>query len=157
MKEITVQEAFNKAAAYCSGAEYCTSDIRKKLERWGMDAPQQDDILNRLQQERFINEDRFCRCFVRDKFRYNQWGRIKIAQALRQKGLADSCARAALAELDEKEYTDTLRKLLQAKARTLRASSDYERNGKLVRFGLGRGFEMPLIMKCLHVDEEDFG
>jgi RecX family. len=85
MKELTTQEAFNKAAACCSGAEYCLSDIQKKLDKWGLGAAQQKEVLTRLQAEKFIDEARFSRCFVRDKFRYNQWGRIKIMQALRLK------------------------------------------------------------------------
>ena len=156
MKELTTQEAFNKAAACCSGAEYCLSDIQKKLDKWGLGAAQQEEVLTRLQAEKFIDEARFCRCFVRDKFRYNQWGRIKIMQALRLKNIPDTCCREALAEIEEEEYLCVLRKLLQSKARSVKAASDYEHNGKLIRFGLSRGFEMNAITRCLHVEEEDF-
>ena len=51
MKELTTQEAFNKAAACCSGAEYCLSDIQKKLDKWGLEAAQQKEVLTRLQAE----------------------------------------------------------------------------------------------------------
>ena len=136
MKELTTQEAFNKAAACCSGAEYCLSDIQKKLDKWGLGAAQQKEVLTRLQAEKFIDEARFSRCFVRDKFRYNQWGRIKIMQAFRLKNIPDTCCREALTEIEEEEYLCVLRKLLQSKARSVKAASDYERNGKLIRFGL---------------------
>lgn len=156
MKELTTKEALNKAAACCSGAEYCVSDIRKKLEKWGVGKEEQEEILARLQSERFIDESRFCRSFVRDKFRYNRWGRIRIMQALRLKGIPEELCREALGEIDEEEYARCLRALLQGKARGLKASSDYERNGKLIRFAMGRGFEMDAIKRCLHVDEDDF-
>lgn len=156
MKELTTQEAFNKAAACCSGAEYCLSDIQKKLDKWGLGAAQQKEVLTRLQVEKFIDEARFSRCFVRDKFRYNQWGRIKIMQALRLKNIPDTCCREAMAEIEEEEYLCVLRKLLQSKSRSVKAASDYERNGKLIRFGLSRGFEMNAITRCLYVEEEDF-
>lgn len=155
MKELTVQEAFNAAAARCSGAEYCLSDMRKKLDKWGVGKEQQEEVLARLQAEKFIDEARFGRCFARDKFRHNQWGRIKIMQALRLKGVPEDCCREALAEIEEEEYMRVLHKLLQGKARSIRAASDRERNGKLIRFGLGRGFEMNAVTRCLHV-EEDF-
>ena len=156
MKELTTQEAFNKAAACCSGAEYCLSDIQKKLDKWGVGAAQQEEVLARLQTEKFIDEARFSRCFVRDKFRYNQWGRIKIMQALRLKNIPDGCCQEALEEIEEEEYQCVLRKLLQSKSRSVKAASDYERNGKLIRFGLSRGFEMNAITRCLHVEEEYF-
>lgn len=156
MKELTAQEAFNKAAACCSRAECCTADISKKLERWGLDADAREEVIGRLVGERFIDERRYCHSFVRDKFRYNQWGRTKIAQALRLKGVPEDCAREALEGIEEEEYRATLGKLLQAKSRGLKAASDYERRGKLIRFALGRGFEMETIKHCLHADDEDF-
>ena len=156
MKELTAQEAFNKAAACCSRAECCTADISKKLERWGLDADAREEVIGRLVGERFIDERRYCHSFVRDKFRHNQWGRTKIVQALRLKGVPEPCAREALEEIEEGEYRATLDKLLQAKSRGLKAASDYERRGKLIRFALGRGFEMETIKHCLHADDEDF-
>ena len=125
------------------------------LERWGLDAACQQTVVARLEKEKFIDETRYARCFVRDKFRYNGWGRVKMAQALRLKGISPSCIEKAMDEIEEEEYSRTLQKLLQSKARSLKGGTDYERNGKLVRFGLSRGFEMPLIMRVLHV-EEDF-
>ncbi len=156
MKELTAQEAFDKAAACCSGAEHCLSDIRKKLDKWNLGKERQEEVLARLQAEKFIDEARFSRCFVRDKFRCNRWGRVKIMQALRLKNIPDACCREALAEIEEEEYLRTLRKVLQVKARGLKAGSDHERNGKLIRFALGRGFEMDVITRCLYVEEEDF-
>ncbi len=156
MKELTIQEAFLKAAACCSGTEYCTSDIRKKLERWGIKEAQQKEILTRLHTERFIDECRYSKCFVRDKFKNNQWGRIKIVQALRFKEIPDTYFQEALGEIDDEEYLRVLHNLLKNKARSIKASSEYERNGKLIRFGLSRGFEMNVITRCLHVENEDF-
>ena len=152
---ITAEEAYRKAAACCAASEQCAADIRKRMERWGLDAACQQTVVARLEKEKFIDETRYARCFVRDKFRYNGWGRVKMVQALRLKGISPSCIEKAMDEIEEEEYSRTLQKLLQSKARTLKGGTDYERNGKLVRFGLSRGFEMPLIMRMLHV-EEDF-
>lgn len=156
MKELSTEQAFSKAAACCSRAECCISDIRKKLERWGIDRDRQEEVVNRLIDERFIDEQRYCHCFVRDKFRYNQWGRTKIAQALRLKGVPEHCAREALADIGEEEYRTVLGQLLRAKDRSLKATSDYERQGKLIRFALGRGFEPGIIKSCLHAEDEDW-
>lgn len=156
MKELTLQEAFNKAAACCSRMECCPADIQKKLERWGLDAEARKETIDRLYAERFIDEERYSRSFAHDKLRYNQWGRIKIAQSLRLKGIPETACRAALDALDEQEYNECLRKLLRNKSRQIKAESEYERNGKLIRFALSHGFEMSLITRCLHVEEKDY-
>ena len=36
-------------------------------------------IIEMLKKENFINEERYAIGFVKDKFNYNKWGKIKIA------------------------------------------------------------------------------
>ncbi len=85
MKEITEQEALSKAAAYCSSAEHCTAEVVAKLDAWGIPAEGQARILARLVQEHYIDEARYARFYINDKFRFNKWGRNKIIQGLRAK------------------------------------------------------------------------
>lgn len=42
-------------------------------------------IIDRLVVEKFIDEERYCRAFVNDKFRFAKWGKMKITQALYMK------------------------------------------------------------------------
>ena len=60
-----------------------------------------------------------------------------------------------LNNIDEEEYLGILRKLLDAKRKSVRAATPYEQNGKLVRFALSRGFEMKDIRRCMEVPEEE--
>lgn len=152
MQEVTEKEALNKAAAYCSAAEHCISEVSGKLRTWGMNQ-HAEAVISRLIKEKFIDEERFCNSFVREKIRYNKWGKIKTAQALRVKDIDPSIIRNALDAFDDEEYTDILRQLLQAKAHTVKAPSEYEKNCKLIRFALSRGFEMPLVTKLLHAED----
>ena len=86
-KPLTPAEALNKAAAYCTLCERCTSEVTSKLTQWGIEPSEQIKIVERLQQEGFIDEERYCRAFVNDKVRFNRWGRIKITASLREKKL----------------------------------------------------------------------
>ena len=143
MIEITETEALNRVAAYCSTAEHCRAEIAEKLQRWGIAYDAIDRIINRLEQEKYIDEERFCRAFINDKYRFAKWGKMKIGQALQLK------------KIDEEEYHAVLQKLLAAKRKSVRAESEYELNGKLVRFALSRGFEMKDICRCIEVSEEN--
>lgn len=155
MKELTEQEALCKIAAYCSATEHCTSEATEKLTAWGVDADARARILNRLHQERYIDEARYARFYINDKFRFNKWGRNKIAQGLKLKKIPASVYTGLLYAIDEEEYLDILRSLLAAKRRSVKARNDYERNGKLIRFALGRGYEMEAIRRCLPEADED--
>ena len=147
MKVYTEQEYKSKAEAYCSSAEHCTSEVKQKLKLWGASEEQVHAIVTFLTHERFIDDMRYSRAFVRDKYRFDQWGRMKIVQALRMKRLSSGEIESGLAEIDAEEYRNILRNLLEKKAKTVKAVSDYDRNRKLIRFAVGRGFTMDEIMQ----------
>ena len=154
-KEMTEQEAYLQLAALCAQAEHCQQEIRDKMRRWELDETVQNRILARLVKERYIDDERYARAFVKDKIRYNKWGRRKVQQALWQKHIDSDVQQRVLDEIDEKEYLDVLRPLLKQKRKSIKAASDYEQNQKLVRFALGRGFSFDIIRQCLDVDDID--
>jgi len=157
-KEKTEQEAYLQLAAVCAQAEHCEQEMRDKMKRWGVSPEAQDRVVERLTRERYIDNERYARAFVKDKIRYNKWGRRKVQQALWMKRIPDDIQHQVLDEIDEKEYLDVLVPLLKQKRRTTKASNDYELNQKLVRFALSRGFDFGIIRQCLTVDDDvDYG
>ena len=160
-KEMTEQEAYLQLAAICAQAEHCEQEMRDKMKRWELDETVQNRIIDRLTKERYIDNERYARAFVKDKIRYNKWGRRKVQQALWMKRIDNDIQQRVLDEIDEKEYLDVLRPLLKQKRKSIKADSDYEMNQKLVRFALSRGYTFDIIRQCLNVDEieeyeEDF-
>ena len=153
-KEMTEQEAYLQLAALCAQAEHCQQEMRDKMRRWELDETVQNRIIARLVKERYIDDERYTRAFVKDKIRYNKWGRRKVQQALWMKHIDTDIQQRVLDEIDEKEYLDVLRPLLKQKRKSIKAANDYELNQKLVRFALGRGFGFDIIRQCLGVDDE---
>ena len=154
-KAITEQEAYLQLAALCAQAEHCQQEMRDKMRRWELDETAQNRIVARLVKERYIDDERYARAFVKDKIRYNKWGRRKVQQALWLKHIDSDIQQRVLDEIDEKEYLDVLRPLLKQKRKSISAMSDYELRQKLVRFALGRGFGFDIIRQCLDVDDID--
>ena len=153
-KEKTEQEAYLQLAAMCAQAEHCEQEMRDKMKRWGIEPDAQDRVVARLVKERYVDNERYARAFVKDKIRYNKWGRRKVMQALWMKRIDDDIQRSVLDEIDDKEYIDVLVPLLKQKRKTIKAKSDYELNQKLVRFALSRGFDFSIIRQCMDVDDE---
>ncbi|MCI5581064.1 MAG: RecX family transcriptional regulator [Phocaeicola plebeius] len=157
MKEYTEKELTLKAEAYCAAAERCPADVQAKLCQWGSDEPTAAAVMAHLFQERYLDESRYCVAFVRDKYRFNQWGRLKIVQALRMKRLPDEAIDTGLQEINEEEYTGLLRQLLRQKEKSIRTANDYERRAKLMRYAAGKGFTVDEIQQCLrHLDADEF-
>jgi len=154
-KEITGQQAYQKLTALCARGEHCEQDMIDKMRQWGVGDEEQAQVLARLIEERYVDNERFTRAFVYDKLRYNKWGRRKIEQALWLKHINDAVARSILDEVDDDEYLRILRPMLKQKRRGLAAKSDYEANMKLIKYAMGRGFSMDLIRQCISVGNED--
>lgn len=148
----TEQEAYQKLSALCAMSEQCCHDMMRKMSRWQMDQEVAEKVVARLVKEGFINEERYARAFVRDKFRYNHWGEVKIKHELKLKGISQKHIEAGLEELDEDDNLNALREIIQKKRPSVKGKSDYEIRCKLIRFAVGRGFDMNDIMKVLQID-----
>ncbi len=148
MKPLTYEQALSRAAALCSGSEHCSSEIRKKLLLWGLSPTQSEKAITFLNEEKYIDSQRFCRAYCLDKFRYNHWGRIKISQMLRLLEMDSTDINEGLDAIPEEEYQEVLQHILEQKNKQLRDSDPYIRKGKLVRHALSRGFETHLILEA---------
>ena len=149
MTTLNYQQALSKTMALCSKAEKCVSDIQQKLDNWGVEPADAQKIIETLIAERFIDEERYARYFVRDKFRFNQWGRVKIAFMLRSKKIPAILIEEALLEIEDEAYFELLSKLLNDKARKTKFINEYDKKGKLIRFAQSKGFEMEAINEAM--------
>lgn len=155
MKELTEKEALYKAAAYCSSAEHCPQEIEKKLTSWGLDNDAIARIIAYLTKEKYIDIQRFCQCFVREKLTYNKWGRIKIAQALWSKQIPTAISAPILDAIPTEEYENILLHLIEEKQKSTTGRNEFERKGKIIRYALGKGFEMEIILKIIQQPEQE--
>ena len=147
-KELSPEEALFRAAALCSTGERCRHDISEKLAQWGVAPAAAAKIVKHLVEEGYIDEARYCRSFVNDKWRFDRWGRVKMRYALKQKGLPDVSIQSALDTIDESEYRDCLRELLDKKRASL-AGDEREIRAKLLRFAASRGFEPAVVFAVM--------
>ena len=155
MKEVTEQGAYLQLAQLCARSEHCQHELTEKMRRWGMSDEAQARVMARLVGERYVDDERYARAFVRDKIRYNKWGRRKVEQGLWAKHIDDDIRERVLGEIGDDEYLSVLRPLLQQKRRSVKADSDYELNQKLVKFALSRGFTYDIIRQCISGDIDD--
>ena len=150
----TENDAYLTLAALCAQAEHCQWEMLEKMRRWEVPEDAQARVMQRLISERYVDDERYAQAFVKDKIRYNKWGRRKVEQALWQKRIDEDIRKRVLDEVDDDEYLSVLRPLLKQKRRSIKAQNDYELNQKLMRFALGRGFTFDIIRQCIEVEDE---
>jgi len=155
-KQMDEQEALARLTALCSQAEHSSGEMREKMRRWHLAEDIQDRIMARLIDEKYIDDERYSRAFAHDKVSFDKWGRRKIEAALYKKGVGKAVFSPVLDNIDESEYVKALRGLIAAKRQNTVARNEYEMNGKLIKYALGRGFTFDVIKKCIgSADEYD--
>lgn len=148
-KHMEYRVALQRASALCSSQEQCSSHIREKLKIWKVTEEDAAKIIELLQKEKFLDDARYAAFYVRDKYRLNGWGKIKLMYMLRQKEISQELIQEAMEQIDQEEYRQTCERLISEKSATLKESNQFKRKGKLFRYAAQRGFESDLIHQIL--------
>ena len=149
------KDALERAATYCSRRETSSGQLRLKLKEWEVPEEFWEPLVIKLVEQKFVDDRRFAELFVREKFRLNRWGRIKIAYMLRQQGIGEELIQQSLETIDEESYERVCRELIAARSPRIKEKNPYSRKGKLYRYVSGRGFEADLIYRILNSELPD--
>ncbi len=148
-KPLTPDQVLDKMAKYCAYQERCVKDVKDKLKTYDIPQESKDEILDYLLDNRFVNDERFARSFVRGKVNQSGWGVNKIRFHLMQKGIDKDVIDEAFGQTDEEVYKQKLIDILKAKSKTVKAETDFERKRKLAAFAMQKGFEGSLVWEVL--------
>jgi len=154
-KIVTPEQAYARMTRICARKEVAPFDIRQKLLRLNLTDDVVELLLERLIKERYIDERRYTESYIREKLHFNKWGKRKIELHLAQKRISPDVVRDVFTQFSESQLSESLLSLLEKKRKSVTGRSEYERNGKLIRYALGRGFSMQEIGRCLKMMDVD--
>lgn len=150
---ISYQSALKKAEAYCAYQERSQYEVRGKLISLGARGLVLENIITTLLETNFLNEERFATAYANGKLRIKSWGRRKIADGLKFKQVSAPLIKKALKNLDEDEYLEKLKDLLDRKRSSIKEKETYKLNYKLGQYAISRGFEPDLVFYTLKTNE----
>lgn len=136
-------------AAYCAYQDRCHYEVEKKLNDFFLIPEARDEILLFLIQHNFLNEERFAKNFAYSKFYYKKWGRNKIEIELKKRNIYERLIATGMQEIDPDDYHTVFRELAEEKAKSISGKTAYERNVKLTRYLLQKGYEYELVKECI--------
>ena len=148
-KTYTPKEALIKAAAYCAYQERTQQEVRTKLYTYGLEPDDVEEIIVRLGQEKMLDEERYAQSYVRGKYGLKKWGRRKIVQGLKAKGISDYCIKQGLKEIDYDVYEQNLQQLIEKKNATEKEKNPFARRQKLTYYLVSKGYESDLVQDAL--------
>lgn len=138
-----------KVEKYCAYQERSHQQVRDKLYDLGAHADEVEERISELIQADFLNENRFVEAYVRGKFRMKNWGRIKIRAGLMQHRVDKKMANRELEKIDEEDYVEKLRHIIQSKSAKLKEKNIFKRKAAIHRFAAQKGYESHLIYQLM--------
>ena len=148
-KEVSDKQLLNDICKYAAYQERCIYEVEQKMDQYVISKDDKNGMIDYLIEERFIDEDRFAKAYVRGKFNFKKWGKIKIKSHLRNKRVASSTIEMALSTIDEKQYFETLITLAEKKWATLEKEEEVQKKVKTLRFLASKGYESNIIYSAL--------
>lgn len=148
-KTKTAEQALNALMRLCSKAEKSSGDALRLMYRWGVPIAERQGVLDKLVEMRFIDDARYAEAYTREKSQLAGWGARKIAQNLYQKGVSKDIVAKTLAMLESDDQRAMLEKRLQRKLPAIKATTDYERRGKLLRYALSLGYDYDMVISVI--------
>lgn len=145
-QKLTPNQAHQKIKQYCAYQERSHSEVKEKLYSYGLIKIDVEDIISKLIEDNYLNEERFAIQFAGGKFRIKHWGKVKIKYELKQKNVSDYCIKKALATIDKSDYSKTLYRLAELKLKTLQSEKNsYTKKRKLQDHLLMKGYETDIV------------
>ena len=147
---MNLELATEKLKRYCAYQERSHIDVTEKLYKLGLYKNEVDEVITRLLQDDFLNEQRFAEAYVSGKFKIKKWGKVKIISNLKQKRISDYCIKKGLLEIDEEAYQETLSYWIERKKVEVKEEDVLKKKGKIAAFLIQKGFESGLVWEYLN-------
>jgi len=144
-KYYTPAEALGRTKKYCAFQERSHSEVRSKLLTLGIRGNDLENVMVKLIEGGFLNEERFAKAYAGGKFRIKHWGRKRIENQLAAEGVSTYCINKALQEIDDRDYRQSLFKLLKTKEALLKEKNIFRKKQKLSEFLIRKGYEAELV------------
>ena len=148
-KPKSATQALSSLMRLCARSEKSSGDAMRLMRTWRVPEEECQGVLQKLIDQRFIDDRRYAEAYTREKSSLAGWGRKKIALQLRAKGVVREIVDEVLASLDSDEQAECLADKLQRKLRSTKAASEYELRGKLLRYALSLGYDYDMALDAI--------
>lgn len=145
-KSFTFDEIKQKLANYCVYQDRCHAEVEQKMREFLLIDEAKEEIILYLMKEKYLNEERFTRSYIRGKFYIKHWGRNKIKMNLKQKQISEKLINMCFDEIDEEDYFKTIKRIYEDYSSKQKGLQEYQKKSKTIKYLMSRGFEYEKII-----------
>ncbi len=152
--DVVNEVALNKLRHYCAYQERCHEEVRNKLLSLKIYGNSLEEIINKLIEDDFLNEERYAKAYAGGKFRIKKWGKNKIINELKKRKISEYCIKKGLSEIEADEYISTMNELIQSALKRYKSKNPFETKNKAAKFLISKGYESNLVWNRLEALNE---
>jgi len=126
-------------------------ELKTKALRKGYPADTVQQLLQKLEENGWVNDEEFAQSFVHDKFKFQRWGPVKIRSKLRSLGISQGIIERVLQGIEENidDFHVLKQLVVKRKAHFLREQDLQKRKRKVANYLLRKGFSSDTVFNCL--------
>ncbi len=150
--DVDPKQARQLALKWLARREHSRNELYIKLQRKGCGEPVAEQVLDQLERERLLSDDRFIESLMQAR-RRRGYGPLRIRQELQEKGVAPEAIERWL-DIGSRDWIEDLKRVRRKKFGG-RLPKGYAERATQARFLQYRGFTFEQIQQVLNTREVD--
>lgn len=148
--ESKLQEYYNACIKYISVRIRSTKEIIDYLKRKNVTEEDINYITTKLTKEKYLDDNYFCQCFIKDKLKFTSMGEYKIIYELKKHNINSSLIEQNQYLITKKIMIEKIDKIIQKKLETNHKLDKQKLRNKLYNQLLNSGYSSSLIVQRLN-------
>lgn len=143
---------YNEAIKYISIRVRSTKEVMDYFNRKHVDRFLGEEIIDKLTENRYLDDENFVRCYICDKLKFTSWGPYKIIRELKKQDISSEMIDKHRNLLEEAIVYQKLEKLISKKL-MMKSNQKYDKNklrNKLYQAHLALGYSSEMIVEILN-------
>lgn len=151
---------YNYGIYILSKSAKCESELRLKMKNKGFEPQLIDNVINKLKEQKYLDDERYCEMFINDKINISKYGMRKIKEMLYFKGIDKEIIEEKLKDISREDEEERAYLLAVKKNNTIKEEDARKKYAKLSNYLLGKGFEYDIVKRIVSrivkTDSDDF-
>lgn len=149
LQDSILQEGYNACCKYISVRIRSIKEISDYLLRKSFSSCDIDIIVDRLIKDKFLDDNHFCECFIKDKLRFTTMGEYKIINELKRHNISSDIINNNMFLLSSEVMKEKIEKIVDKKIASNRKLDASHLRNKLYHSLLNLGYSSSLIVEIL--------
>lgn len=158
MNENIYYEVYDEAVKYLGKKMRCKKEVLNFLKNKDYDTSLIERVIEKLQQEGYLNDELFAEAYINDKIYLSMDGPNKISQELQNLSIKDELIKSKLVKFNATLQQEKIEKIVSKNLKSNRNNSTSKLKMKLNALLINKGYDSVVIKEVLNkikVDDTD--